>query len=366
MATLQVLVGLALRSLGRIVNTALGWATVLLFGRVPQQRQIIVTTMAFGSVVWLVAIVGIVWPGFATFLLAFVSLPPWVNRAWIRVAMLAAVAAIPLIVGAGALLLVDPHYRPRGAANIARALLPGYRYTFGMAITLVAAALIAPIAQARMLTRRWMTRHLPVIIHAAHYETVVGEIERALADAGVGTRRVPTSPLIAVPARMLLLLMGGTVAGMVAHDLATLAGHHVEIMVHPFDIVISGPTRWVTSVQAVLTETLPFTSAYLTWTRDANEIEDRLREVWQSRTPASQDASAAVPLLGLEEIEHTIRHTGIAFDEWEVLFREFLLVERRLRLPGAPTPGSAAPGDGAGRLFSTPATIRQVALGKTP
>lgn len=339
MAILQVLISLALRSLGRIANTALGWTTVLLFGRIPQQRQNIVTTMAFGSVVWLVAIVGIVWPEFATFLLAFIALPPWVNRAWIRVAMLAAAAAIPLIVGAGALLLVDPPYRPRGAANIARALLPGYRYTFGIAITLVATALIAPIMQARMLMRRWMTRHLPVVIHAAHYETVVGEIERALADAGVGTRRVPTSPLIAVPTRILLLLMGGTVAGMVAHDLATLAGHDVEIMVHPFDIVISGLTRRATNVQAVLTETLPFTPAYLTWTRDANEIEDRLREAWRSRTAVPRDASAAVPVLALDEIEHTIRHTGVAFDEWEVLFREFLLVERRLRLPSAPNTG---------------------------
>ncbi len=333
MAILQVFIGLALRSLGRIVNTALGWATVLLFGRVLQQRQIIVTAMAFASMVWLVVITGIAWPGFAVFLLAFITLPLWVNTAWVRLAMLAGAAAIPLVVGAAALQLLDPRERPRGAANTARALLPGYRYTFGMALTLMVTVFIAPVTQARTLIRRWTTRHLAVVIHALDYEIVVREIERALTDAGIGTRRVPTSPLISVPTRMLVLLMGGTVAGMVMHELATFAGRDIEVTVHPFDVVITGHTRRVTSVQALLTETLPFTPAYLTWTPDANEIEDRLREVWRARTAALPDGpdAAAEDVRALDDIEHTIRHTGVAFEEWEVLFREFLLVERRLR-----------------------------------
>jgi hypothetical protein len=32
------------------------------------------------------------------------------------------------------------------------------------------------------------------------------------------------------------------------------------------------------------------------------------------------------------DIEAAIRRAGLAFEEWEVLFREFLLVERRMRL----------------------------------
>ena len=320
-AIVQVVIGLALRSLGRVANTALGWATALLFGRIPQQRQIIVTVMASGSVIWLVAITGIVWPEFGAFLLAFVTLPPWATDAWIRLAMLAAAAAIPLAVGGGALLLVDPPDRPRGVSNIARALLPGYRYTFGMAVTLIVTACIAPVTRTRTLLHRWTTRHLPVVIHPAHYEAVVREIGGILTAAGMGAHRVPTNPLIGGPTRLLVVLIGGTVAGMVTHDLATFAGRDLEVTVHPFDVVITGHARLVAAVQAALTEMLPFTPAYLTWTRDANEIEDRLRETWRAHSAQA-----------LDDIEHTIRHTGVAFEEWEVLFREFLLVERRLRL----------------------------------
>lgn len=357
-AVLQVLIGLALRSVGRIANTALGWATALLFGRVPSRQQIIVTAMTFGSVVWLVAATGIAWPAFAIFLLAFVTLPPWIDPAWIRLAMLASAIAVPLVVGAAALLLMDPAHRPRGAANVARALLPGYRYTLGMAVTLIVTAMIAPVTRIRTLMRRWTTRHLPAVIHAAHYDAVVDEIAQALDNAGVGTRRVQTSPLLEIPIRMLVLLIGGTVAGMARHDLATLAARDVEVIVHPFDIVINGHIRRVTSVQAILTEALPFTPAYLTWTREAHEIEDRLREAWRNAT-ATPGGATVVSARALDDIEHSIRHIGVAFDEWEILFHEFLLVERRLRssaFPRAGDPNFATPGDPRRAFLSSRST----------
>lgn len=341
MALVQVLIGLALRSFGRIANTALGWATVLLFGRVPTQQQVIVTTMAFASVIWLVASAGIVWPAFAAFLLAFVTLPPWVSRAWVRLAMLACAAAVPLIVGAAALLLRNPASRPRGAMNVTRALLPGYRYTLGIALTLLVTAIIAPLTQLRTCIRRWATRHLPVVIHTMHYDVVVDGIAHALNDAGVRVYRVQTSPLIEVPTRLLVVLTGGTVAGMARLDVVTFAGHDVEVIVHPFDIVISGRMQRVAVVQAVLTETLPFTPAYLTWTRDAHEIEDRLREAWRTRTATAPGGPTAVSAVALAEIEHAIRQISVAFDEWEILFREFLLVERRLRLSAFPNAGES-------------------------
>src|SRR3954447_2847410 len=84
MAMLQALLALAFRSAGRILNMAFGWATVMIFGKVPQDRQIYLSVIAFGSMGWIVAVLGIVFPSFATFLLAFVPLPAWVDRTWVR------------------------------------------------------------------------------------------------------------------------------------------------------------------------------------------------------------------------------------------------------------------------------------------
>ena len=69
MAIIQVLLAAVARSAGRILNTAVGWATMLIFGRVPEKRQMYVSTMTFGSLVWITVIVGIAFPSAGTFLL---------------------------------------------------------------------------------------------------------------------------------------------------------------------------------------------------------------------------------------------------------------------------------------------------------
>ena len=40
MIIVQTVLALLIRSLGRVFNMAFGWATIMLFGRVPQERQI--------------------------------------------------------------------------------------------------------------------------------------------------------------------------------------------------------------------------------------------------------------------------------------------------------------------------------------
>ena len=51
MALIQALVAALTRSAGKLLNTAFSWATVLLFGRVSESRQIYVSAIAFGSAI---------------------------------------------------------------------------------------------------------------------------------------------------------------------------------------------------------------------------------------------------------------------------------------------------------------------------
>src|SRR4029079_19549328 len=75
MALVQALLAMVFRSAGKLLNPAFGWATVLLFGRVPEARQISLSGVAFGSVLWLIALVGVAFPAVASFLVSFVSPP---------------------------------------------------------------------------------------------------------------------------------------------------------------------------------------------------------------------------------------------------------------------------------------------------
>ena len=63
MAILAALFAFGSRFVGKVLTTALGWASTLLFGRVPASRQILLLGMTFGSVIWMVLLVGVVVPG---------------------------------------------------------------------------------------------------------------------------------------------------------------------------------------------------------------------------------------------------------------------------------------------------------------
>lgn len=330
MVILQALIVFALQSTNRIVTTALGWATVLLFGRVPQERQIYLSLVVVGSIVWLIILAGMAWPPLATFLLAFVRIPQWVDYNWVRLLMLAGAAIILLLVGTATLLLHDPWLRPTDVASKWQAALIGYRFTVGIALTLIVTVFIAPALQVRNLLRRWATRHLPVVVQMADYADVVADIERGLESVGLRVHRTPTNVLLRIPTMMLTVFVGGTFERLVASELATLASNDLEIVLHPFDLVISGRATAVMRVQAALTERLPFTKAYLTWTKGGNEVEDRIKAAWHDVWTTRDGSTPLKAHATLGQIQEDLNTIHLSFEEWEVLLRVLLLTQRRV------------------------------------
>src|SRR5919202_3759327 len=155
MVLIQGLFATVFRSLGKLLNTAFGWATTLLFGKVSEDRQLYLSAISFGSIAWLVVLVGVIVPSAGTFLLGLVKLPSWVDQHWVRLAMLVAAVVLPALIGVAALLMIDPEQRPYGVAGKAKAVLKGYPYTLGMAITLVMMTALAPVLKLRDVARRW-------------------------------------------------------------------------------------------------------------------------------------------------------------------------------------------------------------------
>ena len=198
---LQALLTLLTRSAGKLLNTAFGWATVMLFGRVSKDRQIYLSVIAFGSVLWIVALISLAAPGFGTFLLTFVTLPKWVDKRLIRLAMMAAVLVIPALVGLVSLRMLEPGARPRGAAAKVVTVLRGYPYTVGLAITLVLMTVFAPALRVRNLARRWETQHVPMLVKPDDYLTVVEEVQAALRTGGIPTTRATVTWMLRLPTK---------------------------------------------------------------------------------------------------------------------------------------------------------------------
>src|SRR5674536_344989 len=133
LATLFAAIG---RQAGRVLTTALGWASTLLFGRVPHQKQLLLSLITLGSLAWVVMLLGIILPNVGTFLLTALPLPGFIDQNWVRLAMLIGALATPLLVGLGGLFVVDTGSRPTGL-EAARQVLRGYPIAFLLAFTLI-------------------------------------------------------------------------------------------------------------------------------------------------------------------------------------------------------------------------------------
>ena len=112
---------------GRILNTTLGWATILLFGKVPQSRQTLLLVIVFGSLAWIVLVVGVLVPFVGTLLLSGVALPPFVDINWVRVAMLIGAIVLPGVIGFLAMAVTEKQSRPKGMGMV-KGVLRGYPF----------------------------------------------------------------------------------------------------------------------------------------------------------------------------------------------------------------------------------------------
>ena len=302
------------RQVGRILSTAFSWATIVLFGQVPKDKQLLLSVMAAAALVWPVLLIGVLVPSFATFLLGFVTVPDWAT-VYVRPVLIAAVIVVPLAIGGISMRLGNATAR-RDAAGFVRGLLSGYPTAVALFIVLVWMMLVAPVGKVRAILKRWESAHVALAIAPNGYATVVRDLERALRRAGVEVqpRRAPWP--YEVPGKVLALFGGPGVGALVPPRLVMLVSRELEIVIHPTDLAVQGAKRAVARARAALVRELTFTKAYQTWSIEAQRIEDELMRA--ARGQADLDAVAK----RLEVVD-------LPFEEWEILYR--LLLQVRLR-----------------------------------
>ncbi len=334
LATLFAAIG---RQAGRVLTTALGWASTLLFGRVPRQKQLLLSLITLASLAWVVMLLGIILPNVGTFLLTALPLPGFIDQNWVRLAMLIAALATPLLVGLGGLLVVDTGSRPSGLAA-ARQVLRGYPIAFLLAFTLFFLAIVGGVRKGRTLARRWTDAHIPIVVHAAGYATMVDDLEMALRESGFTVQRRPAAAILAVPARLVGRVAGGGVRALVPDKLTTLYSPVLEVELYPSDIAISGQKVAVARARAAIASRLTATAAYLTTSKEAQAVEDRLDRIIQARKMMESDGlpgRSDALLQELRALDATLETLDVDYAEWEVLYRMRLQIERDL-LVGSP------------------------------
>ena len=306
-----------------------GWATLMLFGRVPQSKQLLLAGVSAGALLWIVLLVGVAVPDFGAWLIAFVPVPDFIDEGWIRLAMLLLAAALPLAIGAGGLVLMDPADRPKGMGGKVIQVLRGYPYAAVLALVILLMLIVAPSFKVRSIVKGWQTAHIPIIVKPGGYEQVAGELESAVDAAGLNLEQARAPRVLEAPSRLLAVVGGESVRRLVPDRLVMLKAPSLEVMIHPSDVAMAGDKQSVARARAAIADRLTKTEAYLTVAEEAQKIEDQLRRL---RSVDATDASAQEAALEeLTTIDERLRNLVVPYEEWEILYRQRLQIERDLR-----------------------------------
>jgi hypothetical protein len=160
------------------------------------------------------------------------------------------------------------------------------------------------------------------------------------------------------PARWLAAVAGGSTT-LVPERMIQLDGEDLDILIYPMDLLISGDPKLVSRARAAMASRLTTSAAHMTVSAEGQEVEDRLTRLARPSAetpdiPRRFDDAAAAELASIDEV---IAELEIPYEEWEVLYRERLQVERDLRagamagdaVVGADSPG--LPPDGLGETL---------------
>ncbi len=340
MAILAALFALGSRFAGQVLTTALGWASTLLFGRVPADRQKLVLGVAFGSIIWLVLIAGIAVPNVGAFLLVLLPAQSLVPQSVIRLVMLVGAIVAPGLVGI--LVAMLDRANPRTPHLLARAIVRGYLVTALLAVLLVFLALLALWRRLLSLRRGWTDAHVSFVVKQGAYVRVAADLRDAIGQAGLVVDAGTAPASMSRPARWLSQVAGDRHSALVPERMIQLTGPKLDVLIYPMDILISGRPEEVTRARAAIASRLTTSAANLTVTAEAQALEDEVtglaRGASDTSSPPRYDARAKQTL---EDLDARLDRAPIPYDEWETVYRQRLQVERDLRARSMAEPGSA-------------------------
>jgi hypothetical protein len=194
---------------------------------------------------------------------------------------------------------------------------------------------------------RLKTEHVPIKLKENGYETVLHDLRDALNKNGVPVREQELPWYLKPPVMVMSLLAKSIVQGLVTPGAKMLRGDNgVSVVVHPTDLIITGPKTTAMHARAVITQRVPFTEAYLTWEEASQKIEDRVTDLWQQwrATPAAGPGDIVARLQKIEELKAELNKVDLPFEQWEVAYRELLQLQDEIvsgRLQTGQTPIAA-------------------------
>ena len=320
MTFLVSILGIAGRYAGDLLTATTGWAGSLMFGRVPQSHQRYLSAMLGGSILWAILVLAFFLPALVAWSLTTTPHPGFITASWLAFVVTVGIIILPTGVGAAAYLAPAEGRRARGiraGLEIAR----GYVLTPVIVVLVVFLAGVGLSRKARSARHHWIDTHIPVVVPSKGYDETVDTLQGALADAGILLQAVPAPRVLSAPAWILSRLSGPGIASLRSERLIELCNADVRVGIYPSDVAVSTQSRLRTPIRATILASLINTDAHLTMSAEAQKIEDELKKARAEDRLTKQRAA-------ISSINATLLQAEISTDEWDLLYRLRLQVER--------------------------------------
>ena len=323
MTALVSIFGIVGRAIGGVLTSSLGWAGSLLYGRIPADHRKYIDVIMGAALAWGVLVLITLLPGVGAFLISSTPFVSSIGLALLRSVILVGLAILPAIVGLAGCFVPAEENRPTGLA-IPGTILRGYPLTvlvIILALFLPAVAVARKIGNAR---RGWSDSHIAIVVKPRGYDHLVDDLRSALASNDIETTDEDAPSILLVPGRLLGLLAGKHVEGLVPDRLVELCAPDLEVTVFPSDIAISGKLEVRLAVRAILMTHLVTAAAHSTTNDESQKVEDSIGRLAKSRPDRAKADEE------LKAIDDTLTTLDIPAEDWDILFRLRLQAERDL------------------------------------
>jgi hypothetical protein len=325
---------LAWHALSRSATLALSWATALYFGSIPGNKGQVLSIMALLSVGWVILVVGFGVPLLVGFALDVAGIVPN-NFQLPSLAVWGLAAALvivpPLIAGLADLADLD------GRWSFARWLsrVPvSFPATASLGLAVLQMVAITPLLLLNRVRRSQRLVQVPRVLQDPGSSSGRADpVIEALTSVSPGPfEQQPLRGPISWPVRTVGFAARHLLGRIVRGEPVSIHGDGLQVIVYATNVGIVGTTERAHRARAAIQKRLAFTRAYLTWSPNAQRFEEMLRGFYRS-------SQGELLRQRLDRLQHQIDGATLTSDEWNLLYRLRLQLERASALDGAPHSG---------------------------
>ena len=333
MAILQALISLITKSAGKILNAAFGWAVLALFGRTTPKEQTLLSAVVAAAAAWPLLVIGIAFPKAMLFVVSFVPLSKSVPSLALRIVWIALALFVPLIVGS-----VIAARAPKSALPEPqlKRLLRGFQVTFALAVAFILMLVLAPAMKIVNTVKGRKDVRLPALAQEGAGAEFMSAFVAAMALHHIELREGKPPWHMTAPAGLLKKLGGRAFANFVGERPQYRVSPELEVNLNPNELLLRGKERPLLRGQSVAQEVMAPRAILATMDVRAQDLEQQIKRVWQIYAERPGDHRISTALIARrDEIASELSKSDVPYDEWQIVYRELLQLDRALRGDGA-------------------------------